>query len=190
MPETSVADAIVSPMVQPCAAAPDWYALHTRARHERKICSQVEGKGQEAYVPVLRHRRRWSDRFQIIEVPMFPGYVFVRAVDHPRDRLAILQTSSVHGFVNFGGAIASIPDQQIADLRRLEEQSAACSPYPFLKAGQRVRIRGGCLEGLEGIFIGEGARKKLVISIVPMQRSIAVAIDDYDFEVIGGKRFD
>jgi len=161
----------------------DWYALQTRARRERKICTQVEGKGHEAFVPVLKQRRRWSDRFQTIELPLFPGYVFVRAVTSPTDRLAILQTSSVYGFVTFNGIIAKIPDHQIQDLRKLEEQNSACSPWPFLKAGQRVRIRGGCLEGLEGIFVAHGSGNKLVISIIPMQRSIAVSIDDYDFEV-------
>lgn len=190
MSEALVINPVVSSVPQPCGVEQDWYALHTRARRERKICTQVEGKGHEAYVPVLRQRRRWSDRFQIIEVPMFPGYVFVRAVDRSGDRLAILQTSSVHGFVTFGGAVARIPDQQIAALRRLEEEGTSCSPCAFLKAGQRVRIRGGCLDGLEGIFVAEGPRKRLVISIVPMQRSIAVAIDDYDFEVIGNRRVD
>ncbi len=115
---------------------------------------------------------------------MFPGYVFVKAVQTSTDRLAILQTSSVYGFVTFAGVISRISEQQIEDLRRLEEQNGACSPWPFLKAGQRVRIRGGCLDGLEGIFVAEGTGKKLVISIVPMERSIAVSIDDYDFEVI------
>ena len=135
-------------------------------------------------MPVTRQRRRWSDRFQTIEVPMFPGYVFVRAVSNPSDRLAILQTSSVYGFVTFGGVIARIPDQQINDLRRIEEQNSSCSPWPFLKTGQKVRILGGCLDGLEGIFLAPGTGKKLVISIIPMQRSIAVSIDDYDFEVL------
>ena len=171
-----------------CMAGADWFALQTRARWERKVCTQVEGKGHVAYVPVLRQRRRWSDRFQIIEVPLFPGYVFVREVSNHNDRLAILQTNSVHGFVNFSGMIARIPERQIADLRRIEEQSTGCTPWPFLKAGQRVRIRGGCLDGLEGIFVAEGTGNRLVISIIPMQRSIAVSLEDYDFEVIGSKR--
>jgi len=161
----------------------DWFALHTRSRRERMICTQVEGKGLEAFVPVMKQRRRWSDRFQTIELPLLPGYVFVRAVTSPTDRLAILQTSSVYGFVTFNGIIARIPDHQIQDLRKIEEQNSPCSAWPFLKVGQRVRIRGGCLDGLEGIFVAHGTGNKLVISIIPMQRSIAVSIDDYDFEV-------
>ena len=163
----------------------DWHALQTRASRERKVCTQVLGKGREAYVPVTRQRRRWSDRMQTIEVALFPGYVFVRSGFSCREKLAILQTSSVYGFVTFDKTLARIPDQQIRDLRRIEEQNGPWAPYQFLKAGQRVRIRGGCLDGLEGIFVAEGTGKKLVISIVPMQRSIAVSMDDYDFEVVG-----
>ena len=162
----------------------DWYALQTRARRERRICAQVESKGHEAFVPVTRQRRRWSDRFQTIELPLFPGYVFVRAVPNHADRLAILQTSGAYGFVIFDGIIARIPNQQIRELQRIEEQNSSWSPYPFLKAGQRVRIRGGCLEGLEGIFVAEGTGKKLVISIVPMQRSVAIDLEAYDVEVV------
>ena len=161
----------------------DWYALQTRVRFERRICQQVQNKRLEAYVPVTRHRHRWSDRYQTIELPLFPGYVFVRAVSDPADRLAVLQTSSAYAFVTFNGVVACIPDQQIKDLQRIESQSTLCSPYPFLKSGQRVRICGGCLDGLEGIFVAERGRK-LVISIEPMERSIAIDIAAYELEVV------
>ena len=170
------------PELQP-PANHGWYALQTRARFERKICRQVEGKGHEAYVPVTRERRRWSDRSQTIELPLFPGYVFVRSVSEPADRLAILQTSGAYGFVTFQGVIAGIPDWQIKDLQRIEAQNTACSPYPFLRSGQRVRVCGGSLEGLEGIFVNERGGK-LVISIEPMQRSVAVDLTGYHVEVI------
>jgi transcription antitermination factor NusG len=161
----------------------DWYALQTRARFERRICQQVQAKQQEAYVPVTGQRRRWSDRYQTVEIPLFPGYVFVRAISDPVDRLVVLQTSGAYGFVTVNGVVACIPDQQIKDLQRIESQSTLCSPYPFLKSGQRVRICGGCLDGLEGIFVAERGRK-LVISIEPMERSIAIDIAAYDLEVV------
>jgi transcription antitermination factor NusG len=161
-----------------------WHVLQTKANRERKICAQLLGKGHEAYVPVTRQSRRWSDRMQTIESPMFPGYVFVRSGFSPGGKLAILRTSSVYGFVTFNQEIATIPHQQIHDLRQIEEQNSRWVPYQFLKAGQQVRIRGGCLDGLEGIFVVESSGKKLVISIVPMHRSIAVSVDDYDLEMI------
>jgi transcription antitermination factor NusG len=167
----------------PFAENHDWYALQTRVRFERKICQQVQGKHLEAYVPITRDRRRWTDRCQTIEVPLFPGYVFVRAFSDPAARLTVLQTSGAYAFVTFNSVIASIPDQQIKDLQRIESQNTSCSPYPFLKSGQRVRICGGSLDGLEGIFVAEHGRK-LVISIEPMQRSVAIDLMAYDLEVV------
>src|SRR3954463_6604078 len=149
----------------------EWYALHTRTRFERRICKQVQLKHHEAYVPVTRARHRWSDRYQTVETPIFPGYVFVRATQDANVRMAILQTNGVYDFVAFNGMVARITDEQISDVRRLETNAVSWSPYPFLKAGRRIRIVGGCLDGLEGIFLEERGRK-LVISIEPMQRSI------------------
>jgi transcription antitermination factor NusG len=172
----------LQPAVLLGAATNAWYALHTRTRFERRICQQVQLKHHEAYVPVTRARHRWSDRYQTVETPIFPGYVFVRATHDANARLAILQTSGVYDFVSFNGVIARITDDQINDVRRLETNDVSWSPYPFLKAGRRIRIVGGCLDGLEGIFIEERGRK-LVISIEPMQRSIALDIEGYHIEL-------
>ena len=168
--------------VLPTLATDDWYALHTRTRFERRICKQVQLKRHEAYVPVTRSRHRWSDRYQTVETPIFPGYVFVRATPDANVRMAILQTSGVYDFVAFNGVIARITEAQINDVRRVETNAVSWSPYPFLEAGRRIRIVGGCLDGLEGIFLEERGRK-LVISIEPMQRSIALDIEGYHVEL-------
>ena len=172
----------LQPVVMIPIESTDWYALHTRARFERRICKQVQLKRHEAYVPVTRARHRWSDRYQTIETPIFPGYVFVRATETSEVRMAILQTNGVYDFVSFNGTIARITDTQMNDVRRLETNAVAWSPYPFLEAGRRIRIVGGCLDGLEGIFVEERGRK-LVISIEPMQRSIALDIEGYHIEL-------
>ena len=93
IPQASSAD--WQPMV-PSLETSDWYALQTRIRFERKICQQIQSKDQEAYVPLTRERHRWSDRCQTVELPLFPGYVFVRAISDPADRLAVLQTSGAY----------------------------------------------------------------------------------------------
>ncbi|MGC2109038.1 MAG: transcription termination/antitermination NusG family protein [Candidatus Korobacteraceae bacterium] len=165
----------------PWSTGEDWFALQTRTRFERKICEQVLGKEHEAYVPVTRERRRWSDRCQTVDCPLFPGYVFVREVLTSDGRLAILQTKGVYGFVTFNGVIGRIPEQQISDLKRIESQNTSWSPCGFLKAGQRVRVCGGCLDGIEGFFVAEQG-KKLVISVEPLQRSIALDVDAYHLE--------
>jgi len=84
----------------------------------------------------------------------------------------------------FNGFPVPVPEQQLEDVRLLLAHEIACKAYPFLKAGQRVRIRGGYLDGLEGILISENKDHSLVVSIEAIQRSMAVRIDGFDVEAI------
>jgi transcription antitermination factor NusG len=161
-----------------------WYAIQTRCRFERKVAKQLQFKAIETFLPLVKQVHRWSDRRQVIEQPLFPGYSFVRLADSPAQRLRVLQTAGVNGFVMANGFPIPVPQQQIDDVRRLLANEIACRAYPFLKAGQRVRIRGGCLDGLEGILISENKDHSLVISIASIQRSLAVRIDGYDVEAV------
>ncbi len=161
-----------------------WYAIQTRRRFEKKAASQLQNKGLETFLPLVKQVHRWSDRRQIVEEPLFPGYGFVRLSDSPACRLRVLQTAGVNGFVMMNGSPVPIPEQQLEDVRLLLAHEIACRAYPFLKAGQRVRIRGGCLDGLEGILISENKDHSLVISIESIQRSIALRIDGYDVKPV------
>ena len=161
-----------------------WYAIQTRCRFEQKAATQLQNKGIETFLPLVKEIHRWSDRRQIVQVPLFPGYGFVRLADFPACRLRILQTVGVTGFVMFNGIPVPVPEQQLEDVQRLLANEIACKAYPFLKAGQRVRIRGGCLDGLEGILISENKDHSLVVSIEAIQRSLALRIDGYDVEAI------
>jgi transcription antitermination factor NusG len=162
--------------------SPDWLILQIQARFERRVSDQLVGQNRQAFVPVARERRRWTDRYQTIELPMFPGYVFVRAVLKAADRVAILQSSGVFGFVTFNGSMARVSDPQIRYLRKIAEQQSTWSPYRFVADGPRVRVRGGHFDGVEGILANDKAGTKLVMSIEPMQRSIAVSIEGCDCE--------
>lgn len=82
------------------------------------------------------------------------------------------------------GLAVPIPDKQIEDIQALLATEAACTPYPFLKVGRRVRIRGGSLAGVEGILVAKNADRSLVVSIELIQRSVAVRIDGYDIETV------
>ena len=161
-----------------------WCAILTRCRFEKKAVSQLQNKGLETFLPLVKQVHRWSDRRQVVEQPLFPGYCFVRLADSPARRLRVLQTVGVTGFVMMNGFPIPVPEQQLEDVRLLLAHEIACRAYPFLKAGQRVRIRGGCLDGLEGILVSENKDHSLVISVESIQRSIALRIDGYGIEVI------
>jgi len=169
--------------IPPEPQAEVWLAVQIRYRFEKKVFAQLSGKGMEVFLPLRKETREWSDRQKLVTVPLFPGYAFVRSARSLALRLQVLQTAGVMGFVSFAGTAAVVPQKQIEDLRLLLTQSVPFSLYPFLRLGQRVRIRGGCLHGLEGL-LSKRDKSKLVISIESIQRSLAIEIQGYELELI------
>ncbi len=165
------------------SSAGPWCVVQTRYRFESKVASQLQGKGIEVFLPLLNETHRWSDRQKIISLPLFSGYVFVRLPRSAPWRAQVLRTEGVMGFVPVHGDATPIPARQIDDLRRLLAQKLPCALHAFLSVGQRVRIRGGCLDGLEGI-LAQSTQKTLVISIECIQRSLAVTIAGYELEPV------
>ena len=163
---------------------PRWYAIHTRFRHERKIEVRLREHGISTFLPSVRQVHRWSDRFKSIELPLFPCYAFVHIVPDVEVRLAVLRIDGVIGFVGVRPEGTPIPDSEIDSVRLLLARHVPFSSNPFLRVGQRVRIRGGSLDGVEGILSADRNRK-LVISVELIQRSIAVTLGGYDVEPIG-----
>ena len=166
------------------AATPQWFAIQTRSRHEKKVADELEGRGVEVFLPMVKQTRKWSDRVKKIDFPLFSGYAFVRIVPEPKARVHVL---SAHGVVKFVGPTAigtPIPDHEIESLRTAIANDISLRPLPFIKVGQRVRIRSGALAGMEGILTGARNDRQLVISISTIQRSVAVAIEGYDVEPV------
>jgi transcription antitermination factor NusG len=161
-----------------------WYALHTRARHEKSVERRLRDHGMETFVPTVMEVHRWSDRQKKVEVPLFTCYVFVRCALSTQDRTCVYQIESVHGFVGSRGTTVPIPNDQIESIQRVLSQTAPWRSYPFLKVGQRVRVRGGAMDGIEGVFLSENGDHSLIISVDAIQRSMTVRIDGYHVEPI------
>jgi transcription antitermination factor NusG len=161
-----------------------WYALHTRARHEKSVEKRLREKGMETFLPVSHELHTWSDRKKKVEMPLFNCYVFVRCKLSAEDRTKVYEVDSIHGFVGVRGAGVPIPDEQIEAIRTVLEKKTPWRSHPFLKAGQRVRVRGGALDGIEGVFLSENGDNSLVISVDAIQRSMAVRIDGYNVEPV------
>jgi transcriptional antiterminator RfaH len=163
--------------------SPQWFAVEIRHRFEKKVFAQLDHQGFKVFLPLLTERHTWSDRQKVITVPLFPGYAFV-FVDHSRDSWqVVLRTAGLIRFVNFGGLTVAVPPKQIEDLQMLLQKKGLFSLHPFVCTGQRVRIRGGCLHGLEGILV-RNETDKLVISIQSIQRSLAIGIEGYELELV------
>jgi transcription antitermination factor NusG len=172
-----------TPPSRPNAAAAQWFAVQTRYRFEKKVAVQLTHKSCEVYLPLVTEHHRWSDRQKVLTTPLFPGYAFVR-IDRSRDaRQMVLKTAGLIGFVSFGGVVAPVPAKQIEDLKLLLREKEDFSLHAFVQAGQHVRIRGGCLHGLEGVLL-KHEKEKLVISIESIQRSLAIEIQGYELELV------
>jgi transcriptional antiterminator NusG len=163
---------------------PQWYAIRTRSRHEKMVHEQLQSHGIESFLPLVKSTRKWSDRKKEVELPLFAGYAFVRVVITSAERLRVLQAHGVAGFVGTNGAGTAIPDHQIEDIRTVLESRVPVQDHSYLQVGQRVRIRGGALDGIEGILAAHHEDRSLVISLEPIQRSLSIRIDGYNIEPI------
>jgi transcription antitermination factor NusG len=161
-----------------------WYALHTQARHEKAVEHKLRERGVETFLPLVTEIHRWSDRKKKVQLPLFSSYVFARLTPSKVDRLRVLTIDGVFSFVGVRGEGTPIPEEQIQAVRALVEEGLPWSAHPFLKIGQRVRIRSGALNGVEGILIDRAGESTLVISVDAIQRSLAVRVAGYDVEPI------
>jgi len=173
-------DLAMSALLQPT----QWYAIRTRSRHEKTVNDQLQKQGIESFLPLVTKSRKWSDRVKEVELPLFSGYNFVRVALTSPDRLRVLQTHGVAGFVGIGTSATPIPDSQIQDVRTLLASKIPFEEPTFLQIGQRVRIRGGALDGVEGILSAHNEDRSLVISLEPIQRSLSVRIQGYTVEPV------
>jgi|SRR5579859_91006 len=159
-----------------------WYALQTRVHREKVVEQRLQERGVVTFLPTVTEVRRWSDRKKKIESPLFSSYLFVKVSDSKVDRLRVLCVDGVFQFVGIRGEATPIPEEQIEAVRALVNGEMTWSNHPFLKIGQRVRIRNGALQGVEGILLSRSGESTLVISIDAIQRSMAIRIDGYDVE--------
>jgi len=156
-----------------------WYAAYTSPRHEKWVAEQMQERRIECFLPTYKSVRRWKDRRKQLDLPLFPGYVFVRMA--LKDRLDVLRLPGVVQFVAFQGRPAPLRDPEIEALRK-GARIAALQPHPYLKVGRRVRVRHGVMAGLEGILIRKKESLRVVVAIDLIMHSVALDVDAADIE--------
>ncbi|MGA8620631.1 MAG: UpxY family transcription antiterminator [Candidatus Sulfotelmatobacter sp.] len=161
-----------------------WYALQTRVNREKIVEQRLQERGVPTFLPMVTEVRRWSDRKKKIQFPLFRNYLFAKLAPARVDRLRVLCVDGVFAFVGPRGEGTPIPDAQIEAVRALVDGELPWSAHPFLKIGQRVRIRSGALNGVEGILVSRTGESTLVISVDAIQRSMAVRVEGYDVEAV------
>jgi transcription antitermination factor NusG len=163
---------------------PFWFAIRTRPRYEKKVTSGLQEKGIETFLPLNSTKHQWSDRRRVVDLPVFPGYVFVRIASSLPSRISVLRTNGVISFVGVRNMGIPIPDCEMEAIQAVREEGVAFNSSPYLTVGQSVRIRGGCLDGIRGVLMAVNGDQSLIISVHVIQRSIAMRIEGYKVEAI------
>src|SRR5437667_1572065 len=161
---------------------PHWYAAYTCANHEKQVAAELLGRGVEHFLPLYGSVRRWKDRRVKLDLPLFPGYVFVRLA--LVERLRVVQIPSVDRLVGFNGLPTALPDTEMEIIRSGLSQSLRAEPHPFLTIGRRVRMTGGPFAGLEGVLTRKKGNLRVVVSLKLIQRSVVVDVDAADVEAL------
>jgi transcription antitermination factor NusG len=160
-----------------------WYAVHTRSRHEKQVDLFLSERGVETFLPLVHTLSRRRDRKNYVDIPLFPGYLFVFA---EKERLYdVKYTRGVTRIIGTDlGVPTPIPDKQILDIKSVMETEVQLDPFPYLKKGRMVRVKSGPLKGMEGILVERKGHYKLVIRIDLLQKGAAAEVYISDIEPI------
>ncbi len=167
-----------------------WYALYTRARHEKRVDALLRERGIDSYLPLVPRVRQWHDRKKVVEFPLFPSYVFVGSQRQALSR--VLSTPSIVSVVRFNGRPVPVPDEEIENVRRFTEALARAGldgpePAPFVAVGPRVRVGSGPCEGGAGVVVERrgGDRALLQVGIRTIRQGIKVELEARSLELLG-----
>jgi len=159
-----------------------WYAIWTRARHEKAVRDRLRGHSIETLLPIWQRLNQWKDRRKVTEAPLFPGYCMAHF--SLADRLTILKTPGVVDIVRHQGKPAPITKEEIEALRTLVQCGFPCRPHPFLEEGTWVEVIRGPLEGVKGILLRHDRPARLVIGVTLIQQAATVDVDVADVTLI------
>ena len=163
-----------------------WFALQIRSRWEGTTAGLLRGKGLETLLPTYSTKRKWSDRFKVVEAPLFPGYVFCRFDVH--NRLPVLITPGVISVVGRGKTPIAVDDREILSIQSAVASGIRMEPWPYVEIGERVRVKDDVLDGMEGILTNFKGSDRVVISVSLLRRSVALEIDRSRITPLGSPR--
>ncbi|MBL4676296.1 MAG: UpxY family transcription antiterminator [Mucilaginibacter sp.] len=150
-----------------------WYPVYTNPRAEKKAFATLMAKGIEAYLPLQRKLKNWSDRKKWVEEPLIPSYLFVRIA--PAGQADVLMTKGIARFLYFSGKVANMPDRQIDELRLLMASSFEMEvTEENLQPGEKITVKAGPLKGISGEIVAYRSQKQLLIRLENLGQSIVV----------------
>jgi transcriptional antiterminator NusG len=163
----------------------EWYALYVKSRHEFVTNNELRKKGIESYLPAVTRLRRWKDRKKLIDIPLFPGYLFVFVDPNPEAFLDVLKTRGAVNFVALDpGYPTPLSPEEIESLKIMLESGREVNLYPSFKEGTSVRVKRGSLKGAEGVLKKMESHYVFHVNIDILGRSVGVKLWADDIETI------
>jgi len=160
-----------------------WFAIHTRSRHEKQVDMFLREKSINSFLPLIRTLSRRRDRREFVDLPLFPGYLFVNmTLNSMYDVINTRGVVRIVGNDNFNPT--PIPDKQVNDIKLLLSSNVKLDPYKYLKNGVRVRVKVGLLMGVEGILLKRKTNYRVVVSIDLLQKAASAEISIADIEPV------
>jgi transcription antitermination factor NusG len=154
-----------------------WFAVYVKSRSEKKVTEALLSRNIEAYAPVIKTMRQWSDRKKMVELPLLNGYVFVKITGGEKD--LVLQTKGVVNYVRSEGKVAVIRDEEIDRLRQLVELGYQLEAHAInrkYKEGDKVKISSGALRGIEGYVVDAAEGKQIEVLLESIGQCIRVRV--------------
>ena len=152
-----------------------WIAVYTKPRHEKTVEKELQKKEFEVYLPLLKQRRKWSDRKKWVEFPLFRSYIFVKT--EIKNALFVLQTLGVVKVVKFGGEVAVIQNDSIQAIKLMIEGGYMPEATDYFVKGDPVEVKDGPLKGLVGEVIRVDNHDRLLVRVDAIQHSVSVQIN-------------
>lgn len=161
--------------------AESWFAVHTKARHEKKTNRALAEKDVETFLPLREVVSQWKDRKKKVLMPLFPGYLFVNI--YPSDEYTVLNTNGVVNILGNNGVPVPVSPEEIVAVKRLIEAGLKYEPFPYSIVGREVELIRGPLEGVIGRISRRKGAYRLILSVHLIGRSVSVEVDlnDVDF---------
>jgi transcription antitermination factor NusG len=163
-----------SPLARPSSAADPWFALRVKPNYEKPVAAMLRGKGFEEFLPLHRTRRQWSDRVKVMDLPLFPGYLFCRL--NLQDRMPLLTTPGFLYIVGIGRNPEPVDETEILAIRSVLRSGLPVTPWPSLMVGQKVQLKHGPLRGLVGVLTKIANQHRMYVSVTLLKRSVSVEV--------------
>ena len=161
-----------------------WYVLHTKSRHENVVDEGLRKKSLEAFLPKIKVRSKRRDRRVMIQVPLFPGYVFIKTDLHPHSHLEVVKTAGAVKLIGSKLGPVPVPDDTIESLKIMVASDQPILTGARLKKGDRVLVVDGPFTGVNGTFIRYRGKGRVVVNVEALGQHAGVDVDEQDIEVL------